>query len=64
MITDHPEMCETCHDSGWERLECTGGAACGRRRPHLPHTFVRECPCRPMNPNYQERQAQTIRRVA
>jgi len=48
--------CETCGDSGWERRECTGDQACGRRRRHLPHLYVVVCECRPINRTFQEKQ--------
>lgn len=46
--------CERCEDTGWILgLECDGGDYCGRRKVHAPHSFVRECPCRPTNRTYQ-----------
>lgn len=56
--------CPVCDDSGFERLECTGDRACGRRRRHLPHVYVVPCACRPVNRNYQERVERSRRRVA
>lgn len=52
------EECETCHDTGWEGFDCTGGkhGGCDRDREHLPHHFVRVCPCRPTNRTYQRHQ--------
>lgn len=57
--------CEACDDSGWQTKSCFGthDVICGRRRRHLAHTFAVECPCRPMNRTFQERQA-GARRVA
>ncbi len=45
--------CEECDDCGWQHFECTGDSFCGRTNPHLPHTFVRICPCRATNRTYQ-----------
>lgn len=53
--------CSVCDDSGWERFECTGDDACGRRRRHLSHTFARPCACRPVNPAYQDKVARSRR---
>jgi len=57
-------VCEVCQDSGWERFECTGDAACGRHRRHLPHTFARPCACRAVNPAYQDKVQRSRRRDA
>lgn len=63
-MTDEREIvCDDCLDSGWCRFECTG-LDCGRRRKHLPHTYAKPCPCRPMNRNYQEVQQRQRRRAA
>jgi hypothetical protein len=56
--------CEVCHDSGWERFECTGDQQCNRTRRHPPHFFVRPCSCRAINRNYQERVARSRRHAA
>lgn len=45
--------CETCDDTGWERFECTGDQACGRKNRHALHTYVRICGCRANNRTYQ-----------
>ena len=52
------DECATCHDTGWEVFECTGGVhvGCDRPREHRPHDFVRICPCRPTNRTYQRHQ--------
>lgn len=50
-------VCEACQDSGWLRFECTGDVACGRNRRHPAHTYAAPCPCRPINPAYQEKRA-------
>ena len=56
--------CQACDDSGWWPHWCDGlHAMCGRRRAHLPHDYVVECRCRPMNRTYQERERKA-RRVA
>lgn len=57
-------VCEVCDDSGWQRFECMGGEDCGRRRRHLPHTYARECPCRAINPAYQQKAQRSGRRDA
>ncbi len=49
--------CEQCDDTGWERFECTGDETCGRKNLHLPHSYVRVCPCRPTNRTYQRHHA-------
>lgn len=64
MTDEQPISCDACDDTGWRQVECRGAERlCGRRRRHLPHTFVRECECRAMNARYQEKQA-SARRVA
>ena len=56
--------CHACDDSGWMVRQCGGvDRLCGRRRTHLAHEYVIECPCRPINRTYQERLA-SQRRVA
>lgn len=52
------DECESCHDTGWELFECTGGAhgGCDRPREHRAHDFVRVCQCRPTNRTYQRHQ--------
>lgn len=47
--------CSGCEDTGFTFHECAGGqtGACGRRRKHAAHSFVRVCPCRPTNRTYQ-----------
>jgi hypothetical protein len=57
-------VCADCDDSGWVRFECTGGADCGRRRRHLPHTYATPCPCRAVNPAYQDKVQRSGRRSA
>lgn len=57
-------VCQDCDDSGWLRFECTGGADCGRRRRHLPHTYAKPCPCRAVNPAYQDKVQRSRRRDA
>lgn len=55
---DWQTECENCDDTGWERfVECTGDETCGRKNPHLPHSYVRVCPCRPTNRTYQRHHA-------
>ena len=57
--------CTGCDDSGWSYKFCDGrhDVICGRSRAHLPHDFVVECPCRPMNRTYQAR-VESGRRLA
>lgn len=50
--------CGTCDDTGWEPLECSGRAQCGRDREHAPHPYVVACACRPTNRTYQRRKAE------
>lgn len=57
-------VCLDCDDSGWLRLECTGDRACGRRLTHRPHPYVEECPCRPLNRNFQDKQQRSGRQAA
>ena len=58
-------ICPACDDTGWIVKSCYGthDVICGRRRPHLAHTFAEECPCRPMNRTYQSRLGR-LQRVA
>lgn len=56
--------CERCDDTGWMTdFKCGGGEndACGRPRRHLPHTFARECPCRPTNRTYQRHRQSEVK---
>jgi hypothetical protein len=63
LIEEGAIVCETCLDSGWQRFECTGDLACGRRRRHVPHTYAAPCPCRALNPAYQDKVARSGRRA-
>ncbi len=61
--------CEVCEDTGWIFFWCLGLEVpasdlgrrdetmpveqCDRDRSHLPHSFVRVCPCRETNRTYQ-----------
>lgn len=68
MDPDYVE-CYDCEDSGWRTVECDGEVLadgktlCRRTRRHLPHEFVKQCECRPMNRRFQEKH-QRARRVA
>lgn len=55
--------CAQCEDGGYQHFRCTGGSGhrglrdahlplvtCGRRRPHLPHTYSELCRCVDTNP--------------
>jgi hypothetical protein len=50
--------CEHCDDTGWEYFACDGDETCGRSNPHLPHNYVRICPCRPTNRTFQRHHQQ------
>lgn len=39
------DLCGECRDYGWRIYECAGDAACGREKPHLPHTYATACWC-------------------
>lgn len=64
LIDEGAIVCEACDDSGWLRFECTGDQACGRRRRHVPHTYASACPCRALNPAYQDKVARSRTRKA
>lgn len=49
--------CDTCEDTGWENFWCPGDQTCDRKKPHLPHDYVRPCVCRPTNHTYQRHHA-------
>lgn len=62
--------CFECDDSGWRTVECDGElmadgeALCRRTRRHLPHEFVRQCECRPINRHFQAKRERRVSRVA
>jgi hypothetical protein len=50
--------CQDCDDTGWQSLECTATARCGRPRcdqaeEAFTHGYAAVCPCRPTNSTYQ-----------
>lgn len=61
---DRAVACSACDDSGWQRFLCVGDQDCGRRRRHVRHEYVKPCPCRPLNRNFQEAQAHADAKAA
>jgi hypothetical protein len=49
--------CNDCEDTGWNYYDCPGDVTCDRTNPHLPHSYVRPCPCRATNRTYQRHHA-------
>mgnify|MGYP001568291193 CR=1 FL=1 len=46
-------LCATCDDYGLEMWQCPGDVTCGRRFPHMAHSFGKPCTCakgRPFRP--------------
>lgn len=55
--------CQTCDDTGWEPLECSGSRQCGREKEHQAHSYVVPCACRQSNHTYQRRRAEQRERA-
>lgn len=55
--------CESCDDTGFEILTCSGRAQCGRDKEHQPHEYAVPCPCRMTNRTYQRRLAEQRERA-
>ncbi len=42
---DWKYLCEACGDYGLVINACPGDATCGRKKPHIPHSFGHPCWC-------------------
>lgn len=55
--------CESCDDTGWEILTCSGTRQCGRDKEHAAHDYAVPCACRLTNRTYLRRLAEQRERA-